>query len=432
MASRAAFYPIWWNASPEILKAPALLKDVAITAATRILLMAAGLVSSVVVVRLLGTEGRGTFFYWSTLAGFAVQLGNLGLPSSNTFLLARNHSLLGRLTANALLCSILVGVTTALVLVASPAAQSPGGLVSAISTGVLASGSLFYLLAVNLLVALKRYAEFNLFEVLNRYLTVLAVAAAAFVLGSPEAALAGAALASLAISAPLLLRLLALSADKPRLDWQLFVGGIGFALRAYFVTLIGFAVLRYNAIYLEWIAGIAVVGEWSIAVQVLDTIGILPTAVAVVLFPAILTSKAPYEQMRKNLALVAVAMLVICAGAAALGRPFIELLYGAAHGDAYKMLLYGLPSGFAIGLLSVVSQFLAAIGFPLLLIAIWIFGLLVEVALSAYLVPVHAGIGAMIALSVAHSTIFLLAWALAHRLRHAGASSPTNDKKNAT
>lgn len=393
--------------------------------------MAAGLVSSIVVVRLLGTEGRGSFFYWSTLAGFAVQLGNLGLPSSNTFLLARNHWLLGRLLANALLCSILVGVATTLILAASPAGQSPEGWMLSLSAGTLAFGSLLYLLAVNLLAALKRYAEFNIFEILNRYLAVVAVAAAAFLLRSPQAALAGAAIASLMVSAPLVLRLFALAGEKPRLDWLLFTAGIGFALRAYVVTLIGFAVLRYNTVYLEWVSGIAALGEWSIAVQVLDTIGVLPTAVAVVLFPAILTSSSPYQQMRKNLALVAVAMLVICLGAALLGRPFIEMLYGAEHGDAYEMLLYGLPSGFAIGLLSVVSQFLAAIGFPLLLIAIWAFGLLVEIALSAYLVPVHSGIGAMIALSVAHLAIFLLAWILAHRLRDTVLPSPTNDTKNA-
>lgn len=399
-----------------------MLKDVAVTAATRIFLVVAGLLSSMIVVRLLGAEGRGIFFYWITLAGFAVQLGNFGLPASNTYYLARDQSLLRPLASNALVCSVGVGLVSVLIFQVAFwsrdwSLEKRWMLIG--STGVLVTASMYYLLAVNLLVALKRYKAFNLFEILNRYIAVAAVAVAALWWRTPEATLVGAATAALIICAPLFLHLHSLSGGgRERPSMALFTKGIGFAGRAYIITLIGFVVLRFNAIYLERVAGLTTLGEWSIAAQIMDTIGILPTAVSIVLFPAILTSDEPYAQMTKNLKLVAFAMLGICFGAVVAGRLFISILFGAEHQSAYDMLLYGLPSSFAIGLLSVVSQFLAATGFPVALIAIWAGGLLVELALSLYLVPEFAGIGAMMALSIAHIIIFLFAWALAHQLRH--------------
>jgi len=383
------------------------------------LLVLAGLVSSVIVVRLLGAEGRGVFFYWSTVAGLAVQLGNAGLPSSNTYYLARNHELLPPLAANALICAVLVGLATVLLLQAWPRPEQETRLVLIAATGALAAGGLYYLLAVNLLAALKRYREFNLFELLNRYVAVALIGTVAFVWRNPEATLVGAAIASVIVCIPLFFRLLSLSSTPTRPSFKLFADGLGFAFRAYVATLLGFLVLRFNAVYLEWIAGPKVLGEWSIAAQLLDTIGILPTAIAVVLFPAMLTSKAPYEHMRTNLRLAALAMVVVCTAAAALGQVAIAILFGAEHVGAYRMLLAGLPSSFAIGLLSVVSQFLAAIGFPWTIVAIWAIGLAVEVLISVILVPETGAIGAMVALSAAHVTIFLLAWGLAYRLRRA-------------
>lgn len=397
-----------------------MVKDIVVTAATRILLVLAGLLSSVIVVRLLGAEGRGVFFYWTTLAGFAIQFGNFGLPSSNTYYLARERTLLGPLAANALWCSIFVSGVSLFILegVFSPHDSPPlTRWALAGSASVLVVGSMYYLLGVNLLVAIKRYKEFNFFEVINRSLALACVAGATAFWRTPEAALAGAAIASLVVCGPLLIRLRSLSGGLMRPDIALFRRGLNIAARAYTVTLLGFVVLRFNAIYLQWTSGSAVLGEWSIAVQILDTLGIIPTAVALVLFPAILTSERPYEHMSKSLARVALVMLGICVGAVLVGHPLISIVFGSEHEAAYEMMLYGLPSSFAVGLLAVVSQFLASIGFPLVLIAIWSAGLLVEIVISLALVPKLTGVGAMIALSAAHTTIFLSAWLLAHRLR---------------
>lgn len=399
-----------------------MVNDIVVTAATRILLVLAGLLSSVIIVRLLGAEGRGIFFYWTTLASFAVQFGNFGLTSSNTFYLARERTLLGPLAANALWCSVIVGGISLLVLQSAFSPHDFPSLTRWALAGCVAAlvvGSMYYLLGVNLLIAIKHYKEFNLFELVNRSLALACVAGATVLWRSPEAAVAGAATASLLICGPLFLRLHTLSGTLIRPNPALFRRGLNIAARAYMTTLLGFVVLRFNAVYLKWTSGPTVLGEWSIAAQILDTIGLIPTAVALVLFPAILTFDRPYEHMGRNLTRVALVMLAICASAALVGRPLISVVFGPEHETAYEIMLYGLPSSFAVGSLAVISQFLASIGFPLALIAIWSAGLLIEIVISLALVPKLTGVGAMIALSAAHTVVFLSTWLLAHWLRGA-------------
>ncbi len=60
------------------------LRDVVPTLAARVFVIVCGLASSIIMAKVLGPEGRGEYFYIVTLAQLAMQVGNLGLGSSNT------------------------------------------------------------------------------------------------------------------------------------------------------------------------------------------------------------------------------------------------------------------------------------------------------------------------------------------------------------
>jgi O-antigen/teichoic acid export membrane protein len=77
------------------------------------------------------------------------------------------------------------------------------------------------------------------------------------------------------------------------------------------------------------------------------------------------------------------------------------------------MLLWGLPGICALGLTSILSQYLASAGIPLTLVFIWMTGLVVELVLALWLIPIHGGIGAMLSLSVAYLAILGMVWILA-------------------
>src|SRR4030043_1134751 len=85
------------------------IRKVGETFITRICLIGIGLVTSVIVARILGPEGRGLYAVAATIGAIGVQFGNLGLHGSNTYYLARARSLLPALIGNTLLVSFVVG-----------------------------------------------------------------------------------------------------------------------------------------------------------------------------------------------------------------------------------------------------------------------------------------------------------------------------------
>ena len=69
------------------------------TFVTRVLVAAIGLITSVLVARILGPEGRGAYAVAATIGAMGVQLGNLGLQAANTYVISRQRDLLSIVVA---------------------------------------------------------------------------------------------------------------------------------------------------------------------------------------------------------------------------------------------------------------------------------------------------------------------------------------------
>jgi O-antigen/teichoic acid export membrane protein len=382
----------------------------------RLLMIVAGFISSIITARFFGPEGRGVFFYWSTLAAFAIQFGNLGLHSSNTYLLTKGRAQFSVLSANSLWISIIGGVVIGGFL-SSSLLLIDGGMGNKLlllwPVLLMIPSGLYFLLGTNLLVADGRIDEYNGFELANRYLGLAAILFSAWCWRSPEASLGIISAASVMICLPLYHRLKVLG-GVGRGSFIILREGFGYAIRAYLACLLAFAVFRLNAIFIGQYTDKSTLGTWSIAAQLLDVILVIPTTIALVLLPRIMRSEQPYHLMKAQLRLVIITLVFVCAVIAWLGHNFIMLVYGDRFAGAYAMLLWGLPGIFALGLTSVISQYLAVAGIPLGLVFIWMIGLVVELVLSLWLIPSRGGIGAMMSLSGSYVVILGMVWVLAH------------------
>ena len=81
------------------------IRKVVETFATRIIIIALGLITTVIVTRILGPEGRGLYAVAATIGAIGIQFGNLGLHASNTYYVAQDRSILPTLLGNSLLVS---------------------------------------------------------------------------------------------------------------------------------------------------------------------------------------------------------------------------------------------------------------------------------------------------------------------------------------
>ncbi len=378
--------------------------DVAATLATRLLLVAASFAASIATARYLGPEGRGEYFFIVTLTAVMVQIGNLGLPSSNTFYVARDKTLLGPLFANSAWISLGAGSVGSVAFVGILAATGAFPDVSSarlLLAALLVPPTLFYLLGTNLLVGAGRIGLFNILETGSRIVVLTALIVAgelAFGVGSFVAASTVAWSAVGAVLALVLWRL----GDRtlrPRLD--LLRSGMRYATKAYAVTLLGYLVVRVNVFFVQAYSGEKELGYFSIASQIVDVLAILPASIGLVLLPALVGS--PVRCFARTLGRAAGLGAVLAPAALLTGfiaGPVIELAFGGSFEPASEILWWMLPGVVALGVAAVLSQYLAAVGIPRALLGVWAAGLLLVVVAGLALVPEYGGRGAGAAYSL--------------------------------
>ncbi|PSD40683.1 oligosaccharide flippase family protein, partial [Vibrio sp. V02_P2A34T13] len=82
-----------------------LLRNIALTYSTRLILIALGLICNVFITRSLGVENYGSYVLFITLIATIVQVSNFGIPASNLYLAAKNDDDSSLLISNSLVYS---------------------------------------------------------------------------------------------------------------------------------------------------------------------------------------------------------------------------------------------------------------------------------------------------------------------------------------
>jgi O-antigen/teichoic acid export membrane protein len=382
------------------------------TTIVRIVGVFAGLATAALTARFLGPSGRGEFFFVTTLAALVVQFGNLGLHSSNTYLSAQDGGLVGKLVANSLWVSIGVGSLGTLVLIASlelvgwmPHLPAPVYWFAL----VLAPPALLFNLASSIFPGINRFDYFNLGQLASSLFgLVLIVLAGALALD--VAGFLGASATAAVLSALVVMRLHhRVALLRIAFDTQVFVRGFRFAVKAYVVAFLAFLVLRSNVFLLQNYVGSEEVGYFSIATQIAEALGIFPASVALVLFPQLVRdSHGRWESAVKTMLVTGIAMAVACAIIGLLAEPLITFVFGTAFRDAAPILLAMLPAAFFLGMISILAQYLAALGIPKELLGIWAVGLAIVISIGIVLIPRYDGIGAAAALSSTYGLVFVM------------------------
>jgi enterobacterial common antigen flippase len=345
----------------------------------------------------------------------------LGFHSSNTYFLAKDPTLLSGLSANCLWLSFVLG----------------GGLASLGATFLIqtqlypgvaneffwlgaafAPLSLFFMLGSNILVGLNKIIPYNLLQLGNAVMHMGLVVLAGALGGHVQALLMTAVFGFFLMSIILAAMLRKYGARQWQFDKTAFKSSVKYAFKAYVICLLGFLVLRGNVFLLKRYCTPDEVGYYSIAAQVGEVLGILPQSAAMVLFPNLVKDQEKrWSTTVKTLLVVAGLMVLVCALAALLMRPFVSVAFGSKFLPAVPILYWILPSAYFVALSGILSQFLAAIEFPIQLIVVWALVLGCVFVLGERWIPLNSGIGAAQALSFAHFLLFSLVVLLAIRFR---------------
>lgn len=385
-----------------------MLRQIVLTAGTRLGIIVLALAVSIVTARFLGQAGRGEYFFMVTLGAMVAQFANLGLPASNTYFAARDPERTPQLVANSFWVALGIGggLGAGVALFAHAAGMLQDTPASYLwLAAALVPPLLFYTLSSAILVGRGQVRSFNALD-LGVRTVLLPVLVAAGLLGAGAPGFVAGSVAvwvAAGFAAAGLIRRYARITLAP--SRELLVIGFRYATKAYLVTLLAFVALRGNIFLLRREFGPADLGLYSIAAQIAEVLTILPQAVGLILLPHLVRDAgARWERTVRAALWVAAVMAVVCALAAVLAGPVIRLLYGDEFELSTRVLQIMLPSVFALAVSAVLSQFLAAIGIPRPLLGVWAAAVAVVLGLSTVLIPDHGAAGAAASLSAGSLT----------------------------
>lgn len=357
--------------------------DLALTLMSRGLAVGGLLVVSVLTARALGPIDRGRYFLVVAYAQLAAQFGSLGLQSSNTYYCANRPRRAAELLIQSLLVSTVASAVAAAALAitigwsrrtgAADGARVLGG--ASLISVVMAPMTTSFLLINNMAVALGRVRLFNLMLIFNALLAA-AAAAVAGLLGCGLVGFLAAALVASFLANLCSYHVLAKGWMRPRrLNWRLLRVSIGYGTRSFLSTLSGFGISRAPALALQAAGQMQGVGYLSVAQQIADALSLAASTIGLLVFPRMVRAENEMERwklLRVALPSTLVIMLGVAAGVIIVVGPATRLLFGQAYSASVPLTIYLMPSVIFLALITIISQYLSAGGFPWKQVGVWL------------------------------------------------------------
>jgi len=387
------------------------------TFATRLLMIFNSVAAGIIVAHWLGAEGVGELAVINVTVATLVQLGSFGLPSSNTYFIAKDQANFRAATLNSLFFALFVGSLLALALSAIAAARpdwfgfASGDLIRI--AGFSIPFQLITLIGLNILLAVGRVREFNLLDLAGQsFVLINAVCVWQLVKGDLVVLVIWNTLASVLVSFVVATAIVIsgkkLLRSKWRLDGALLRRMIGYGLKFHVSILAGAIIIRADLLVVSYFRGAAEAGVYSVASQFALLLMLLPGVIATLLFPRVTAEQdARGETTCRVTRYTAIIMFVCCIAAVPLSL-LLPLIYGAAFADATGLLLILLPGVYLMGLESVLVQHFNAIGLPRAIPLYWVAILVLNLVLVFGLVPRFGARGAAVASTISYAAIFAL------------------------
>ncbi len=387
-------------------------RKVAETYATQIVLIGVGLATTIGVARSLGPEGRGLYAVAMAMGMTGVQLGSLGLHASNTYYVAQNRSLLPTLVGNSLAIAFgfggAIAATLYLVFRFAPRLAPVHGPLLVLGLVWIPLG-LAYLLAKSLLTGVQEIRSYNKVELLNRILSLSLLGLLILSRRATPDLVIAAALLGTSVSLGWTYSLLKRCAHfRPRLSFQLMRAHFALGIKAYLLALFSFLLLRIDMLMVKYFLGPEQAGYYSIASTMGDYLLMLPSIIGFILFPrlsAVADRGEKLRQAEKATLGTAVVLIPLLGLAAVMAKPIVYILFGKEFLPAISPFLWLIPGILAMGMETAIVQYLNSLGYPSLLVWIWLGSTLLNIGLNFWAIPRFGISGASLVSSVSYSFV---------------------------
>lgn len=389
-------------------------KKITETVITRTIVVAIGMLVTIMVARLLGPEGRGLYAVAITIGTIGIQIGNLGQPAAITYRVAKNPKLLSALLGNSLFISfffgtiiiIIIGVITTIMPSVKPVSEP----LFTISLIWIPFG-LSYFLLQKLIIGINEIRSYNVIEFINKLLTASFISIAFFVqFTSVEFVLSSTVIATIICFFLTLKTLWVHLNESVKIDFLLFKQNFWLGIKAYLANIFGFLVLKMDLIMLKYLSDPESTGYYSISVAMGDLLYILPATVGMILFPklsAIHDEKNKWLYAVKTIFTIGFISIVILIVSALFAEKIITIMFGTIFLPALPAFLWLLPGIFFLSVNTIFMYYFASTGMPLITVISSGIGALFNFILNLSFIPDYGIIGAALSSDFTYGMMFI-------------------------
>ena len=379
----------------------------------RLLISAIGVVSGVIVARWLGSAALGIISSLNVMALLAITIGNFGLPSSITFLVARDPASARSVLTRAIVFGLAIGSFVATLVVAAvwlrPSLMGEVPVELAVIASIALPFQMVSYLCLAVHLGLEKIRTYNLLDVAMQAMTLIGAFTIAVVLGRGvrEIVIFSAA-ANIAICAVIVMSSYGVVGGADDEKKPLFAEMLRYGSR-FFVTLVaGIIILRGDLLIVNYFRPAREAGIYAVATQASIFLHLMPNVVSTILLPRTAGAQDSTGAKTCRVTRHSVVLLFLLCVVAAPCSFLLPLLYGPDFSDLPFLFLILLPGVFLLGLETIQVQHFSGLGLPQRIPTYWVITLVFTIVLDVILVPRFGMWGAAAASTAAYGLIFIL------------------------
>lgn len=388
-------------------------KSSAITFFSQLVIFALGIITTMILARALGPEGKGIYTLIILIPTLMIKFGTLGIEAANVYFTSNKKYRMEDIVANSLISGISFGVI--LVLLFWIVSQF-GILQNFINSNQI---NYFYLWIVilaipislvlsflrTILLGKEEIIKFNKLNIFEAALELIIIVIFLLIL---KKGVFGGIISYIIgiIGTSLLAFFLIKKMSKIRfsLNKSLFKDSIIYGSKAYVANIAQFLNYRLDMFLLAYFLTPTAVGLYSIGVGVAEKLWMLPSAIALMLFPRISSLQSSQRNIltpkvcRHTFFIISILSIIL----ALLSKPLITLLFGVAFLPSITPLLILLPGIIALGGAKTISADLAGRGKPEISAFASLASLTINIPLNLLFIPIWGISGAAFASTIAY------------------------------
>jgi O-antigen/teichoic acid export membrane protein len=392
-------------------------KNTAITFITQILNLVLGIMTSIIIARILGPEGKGIYTLAILLPWFVIVISNLGIGPATVFYMGKGkYSLRKILGSNLILANILsviaVIINIIIIVFFRNVLLKEVHLSYLLLATVLIPFLLLYEYLLNIILGLQEIKKYNLAESFKGFFFLVLLVMVLYVF---KFGLIGA-ISSLIISTLLALTIIFLWVGKLangltyKIDKDCTRDLFLYGIKAHIGRLLSFLNYRFDIFLINAFLNPIAVGYYSVSVAIVEKLCLLSASASVVLFPRIASEKD--EKRRKEFTPIVSRNVLFVTMMGAIFVYFISrwgvmLLYSKVYLPSVCPLQILLPGIIALSVARVLSNDIAGRGRPILTTYMAAVSVAVNIGLNILWIPRFGIEGAALASTVSYNILLI-------------------------